>query len=557
MYFRQILFLSGQSISALFALISIFTLVGITDLLGLVLIGEFVSRLLGVESAVSILSFNFNTMAINELAFALIMAFVVKAIIGVLSNYYIFKKSASVEAELKSRLIEAYQSRSYLHFISRELAEYITSINNWVPQYSRLVFLSLIRLVAEMLVGVMTLSFLLYLNPLAMMTVILLIGSLLVVYFSFLKSQNLKYAKVFKSSSIELMSLAKQALEGFKEIRSMQAETYFLDSIKHSANLMSDAQAKSNVISNSARYFFEFGLVLFIVSFPLLLSDSSFSDLVPILAVFAAASMRIVTLFGLLNITMTQLSFNRQIVSSLYRDLSKKSEVKQPTSPKLEEHINNIELQNVCFRYDDEQFILKDVSLKINSGEKIAIIGQSGSGKSTLLDILLGFVEPQSGNLKYHFSSGRVSSCIHPSSFTYIPQGSFMINGSVIDNLLFQSQHDFKDDSVQLAVETSNIDFLGTKKDRNKKIGDSGSGLSGGQVQRLALARALLQGKDILVLDESTNAVDNASEKAIISSLLKRYNSSTIIYVTHREGALGLFDIVYRVESGHVVRMVN
>jgi len=560
-YCKEIISVSGIGGAAIAWLFVAFVFVGVFEVLGLAFVAVFVGGLLDVPPPLGVLGvFDFQIDVIS-LSVGLVVIFGVKALAGVGVNYFVFRTAAIVEADLKLRLLRAYQSMPYSSFSARDQSNYITAITTWAPQFSGLVFLNLLKISAEILIGLFIFAFVFSVSPVGISSLFLIVGSMLAVYFLGLKEKNAFYSRLYKGSSVDVVTVVKQALAGFKEIRSMQAEAVFSGLLEHSSLRMASAQARSSVISNSARYFLELGIVVFIVFFVFLLSENSLLALIPTLAVFAASAMRIVSLFGLLNVGLTQLSFNRRIVRALFEDLRFESMSRTGSNLK---HVHSASdqlpgdpdgwclcLEHASFKYPGaNEELLSDVNLEIKAGDKIAIVGPSGAGKSTLLDLILGYVEPTSGTVSRPFV-GDIGSARGELRFTYIPQSTFMVSGSVADNILFNTAHELSGGDVQDAIRLAEIDFLGSDADWARDVGDSGCELSGGQRQRVALARAILQCSGLLVLDEATNAVDADKERAIIENLTDNLNCA-VIWVTHREEYTKYFDRIYVVEGGRV-----
>ena len=204
----------------------------------------------------------------------------------------------------------------------------------------------------------------------------------------------------------------------------------------------------------------------------------------------------------------------------------------------LYDEINDITFKNVYFSYDGE-CVLENISATINKAELTAITGSSGIGKSTLLKLITGVYTPDSGEIilntkkgAFDISKGTVG------LFSYVPQGNMIFSGTIKDNITFASNN-YNDEEINMALKCSCCDeFLNAlPMGIDTYIGEKGTGLSEGQVQRLAIARALLSKNKILLLDEATSALDEKTEKTILKniSLIK---DLTCIIVTHKTAAL-------------------
>ena len=217
------------------------------------------------------------------------------------------------------------------------------------------------------------------------------------------------------------------------------------------------------------------------------------------------------------------------------------------------EDLSALSLENVSFDYGREK-VLNSVSMSINKGETVCIVGNSGSGKSTLFKLLLGVYEPTSGEIKIKNADGALFSGMRCAKnlFAYVPQGNFLFTGTIRENVLFFAEETLSDEEIKQVLATAQADFVFDLPDGLDTIlTERGAGLSEGQQQRLAIARALLSNRPILLLDESTSALDSHTEKELLSAIQALQNK-TCILVTHRPAALAIADKVYEILDGEV-----
>ncbi|MBN1870834.1 MAG: ABC transporter ATP-binding protein [Candidatus Omnitrophica bacterium] len=214
-----------------------------------------------------------------------------------------------------------------------------------------------------------------------------------------------------------------------------------------------------------------------------------------------------------------------------------------------------LRVEKVSFAYPQHPDVLRDINISIPKGQMIAFVGKSGAGKSTLIDIIMGFYEPIKGSVSF---DGMPLQEFNVDSYRrhvgYVPQESVLFNASIRDNLLW-AKPDATDEELRnacrLAFADEFIDNLAEKY--NTLVGDRGVRLSGGQVQRIALARALLRRPDLLILDEATSALDTHSERVIQKALENILHSTTVIVVAHRLSTIKKADCIYVLDSGCII----
>ena len=219
-----------------------------------------------------------------------------------------------------------------------------------------------------------------------------------------------------------------------------------------------------------------------------------------------------------------------------------------------------VSFNDVSFRYGDGINAVEGITFCLPRGAKAAIIGSSGSGKSTLTKLLLSLYEPQSGEIELFGANtrnlGRENVLSH---ISYVPQDSFMFPESIKDNIISGMPYDETrlEKACREAEILSFISGLPLKFDT--VLSESGENVSGGQKQRIAMARAFYRDADIVVLDESTSALDPATEKAVLDTFYRSVgeHGKTAVVVAHREAAIAPCDIVIRLERGKIVEIVD
>jgi ABC-type bacteriocin/lantibiotic exporter with double-glycine peptidase domain len=226
-----------------------------------------------------------------------------------------------------------------------------------------------------------------------------------------------------------------------------------------------------------------------------------------------------------------------------------------PTSSMLENITSAfIEFKNITFGYTKNTTILKNISLNIFSGEIVAIVGTSGEGKTTFIKLLLSLLDDYKGSI--HIISNNKIINVSPETrnlISYVPQGNTLFSGSIADNLR-NGDPSATENEIESALKSACAWNFITKLQHktNTIIGERGIGLSEGQAQRIAIARAFLRKKPILILDEATSALDVNTETQILKSIKNLDYSPTCIIITHRPSALSICNRVFRLENGNI-----
>lgn len=216
-----------------------------------------------------------------------------------------------------------------------------------------------------------------------------------------------------------------------------------------------------------------------------------------------------------------------------------------------------IEFDNVSFGYKEGVNVINNISFDIKPGETVALVGPSGQGKTTIIRLLLSLIHPSDGDLyisNYEDGNKGVVCKDHRELISYIPQGNTLFSGTIRTNISYGNNNASFEDIVGACEAACALDFINDLDDKfDTKLGEKGHGISEGQAQRIAIARAFLRTKPILILDEATSALDAITEINVLRAIKNLKHKPTCIIITHRPGALAICDRILRLENGNLI----
>lgn len=384
------------------------------------------------------------------------------------------------------------------------------------------------------------------------------ITSLFVLIFYLKTDKKLKNIASFR---VKLFGeIFKHVIETFsiiKEIKIYSKQNFFINKFTTIRSNLETFLFKRDFLIKLPKIVFEFlavSLIIFLIVVFLIL-DKNTSELFTLLSLMAVAVVRLLPSFNQLSISLTHFGSYKISFEILAREieiyfLKKKNENNINKNKLLLESkfsIPEILIENIYFNYDENKDAgLKDISLSIKKGEMIGIIGRSGAGKSTLVNIMLKLLEPKRGKVLF---KEEESSC------GYVPQDIFLLDSSLKKNIaLGQIENEIDEKKLMDVIKKCELEnFIKMhKKGVDLILGERGIRISGGEKQRIGLARTLYSEKKIIILDEATSALDNKTEKSIMDSILKLKNELTIIIVAHRLSTLQHCDRVIYLENGYI-----
>ena len=267
---------------------------------------------------------------------------------------------------------------------------------------------------------------------------------------------------------------------------------------------------------------------------------------------FIALSSSFIEPFSKFIGTVSQFFLLKSYFNQIYEIIDSKSFINRVSGKEID-HIDKIEVKEVSFAFSEfDKNILDNINLVINKGEKIAIVGKSGSGKSTLLKILTNLYPLKKGEVFINDES--VESFSNQSirkKMSYVTQNSTVFGESLYDNL-FLSKDEMDTEKLEDVLQVTDLlDVSSSYSGLNTLISENGQNLSGGQIQRISIARCLLNNPDVLILDEPTSSLDNISENKILSYIYS--SKTTVIVVAHRLNTIKRMDRIIVLDNGRLV----
>lgn len=376
---------------------------------------------------------------------------------------------------------------------------------------------------------------------------------------------------IISQSNENSVKIVQEGFGSIKDIIINNSHEFYINKFKNIDSRLRYKQAENAFLSTYPKYPLESISIITIVFIALIYSTNNKInyEIITTLSVFALGGQKLLPLIQSIYFNWSSARSRIEDIKIVLRSIKykKNREYSSIQNKSKEPKIFNkkIELRNVFFKYkENRENTLEKINLTINKGEKIGIIGETGCGKSTLLDILMGLLEPSSGELlidnKLINKKNKLLLNSWHQSIAHVPQNIYLQDISFKENIAFGSTlENINQSSIINAAKIANIHNLikSTENGYDTKIGERGTKFSGGQVQRIAIARALYKKSNILFLDEATSALDKITEKQILKRIMNLDNELTIIIITHRFSTISDCDRIYKVENREIKAVKN
>ena len=552
--FSKLLFIVNKKYSSLIFFIFMIIFSGVLDLGSLSVVLPFFETIFGQGEMVSLKSDKyflnyitnmFSDNLLKNFSFFLIFIFFLKMIVSIFINGYITAFVFKNIANLQVKLLRSYLQLEYSQFLKDIPSTYVRNIREFSTQCLQ-ALQAYLTIISEIVILSIIMVYLLFIDFASVISILLIFSLLGVFYSSFFRPMLIKFGERRINAIKIVYKIITESISGFREINLLKKNNFFLKIIKEKSYQIYKNEVKASVISFSPRYLIEFIIIFLIIAYFYFSFNSGqkVEDILPIVGVFGLASIRILPGVSSIIHNTTIINFISPIIDEIFSILKKNSfQNNKEQIHKNDKLINfeTIEFKNLNFKYEKSKSkILNDFNFKINKGELVALFGETGKGKSTFLDVFLGFHKNFTGEIFINNNSIDTEQYkgMLQGNASYIPQKPFFLNDSILRNITLENNDNLIDEiklNKILNCCLINEMFKKNKINLSTILGEEGVQLSGGEMQKINLARGLYNSKQLLILDEATNNLDEKSETEIILNL-KKYNSDMlIILVTHNK----------------------
>ena len=548
------------------------------ELLGISILIPFVTALLNpeklleniyIEKVMLLFRMDGQSGMVTVLGMGIIAIYVIKNAFLLFSTYFQTKFQWNIRKELSTTMLNSYMNRQYTFFIERNSSELLRGLDNDIVG----VYETILQIFAAVSAGMVIIVLSIFIIQTDVFMALSLLGTALLcvcIIFLVFKKIISDSGKENREAISSRIKTATQAIFSIKEIMVMQRKSYFSNHYRKACEKEQKCNIKALMISKSPEKVIEvvfvFGIIFMV--YVKMFTGMDASNYIPQLAAFAVAAIKMLPNIYTLSHSMTQILYFKPSVDETYENiveakrnrLDKNVVVCDNQNVDFEELRKDfvLSLEDVYWKYSNSKnCVLDGISLEIKKGDVIAFIGKSGAGKTTLADVMLGLLPIERGCVTINGINIYSIPHVWSKLVGYVPQSVNLLDESIRSNVIFGLEEKEDDDTLVWRVlrEAHLDEFVRSLPEQlDTLIGERGVRFSGGQCQRLAIARALYYDPEIIVFDEATAALDIETERAVMDSINSLKGVKTMIIIAHRLETIKMCNKIYEVEDGKLVQ---
>ena len=493
--------------------------------------------------------------------FLFILFYLFKILMTLFIHWMTLTYYLNLQVYLSRKLFRKYLYQNFTFHVNRNSSELIRNIKDNIVEFASFGFGSLLILMTESFIIFGILVFLLYIHTKITLCILAVLIIVFVIFNFVFSARSLRLGKMSLDHGKLYIQHLYQGLNSIKEIKILNRQESFLNNFVFHHKELTKINTKIGFIDYLPRAWLELIIILCISfsAFFLHFSNVSILNYFPLFGLYAAVTLRILPSCSKIFAAIQRFKFGIAKIENLYDEFNLETEFYNTDKNTYKKNFKNeIELENISFKYSGQNYsIFKKVNLKIKKNTKVGVVGKSGSGKSTLIDMLLGLIEPTEGKIYIDGIDLKKNITGWQKNIGYVAQNIILTDDSLKKNIAFGLEDNFIDNNkIMDSIKKADLEEFLNKlpEGLETRVGEFGSKLSGGQLQRIGIARALYNDPEILFLDEATSSLDKETENNVINTVMSLKNK-TIIIISHKYSAIEKCDMIVEVKDEKIKKI--
>jgi len=484
----------------------------------------------------------------------IVFLFLFKTIFMVIITFFQSKFLSKQKADISSSLFTLYLKQNYTFHLNSNSSLLFKNIHTETWHVNMYVA-ALIQIIVESSLVISVFAILIIIEPIGTIFISILLGLSSYLFFKKFKNRISDWGKkgVYLNEAISKITL--ESFNGIRELILYDKLKSVNDRYNKTINSKAEIEIKHQVMSQLPRFFIELiGIIsIMVLVFIMLLQSKSSLNIISVASVFVAGTFRMMPSFNRILTSLQNLRFYKEPLKLVYDEFQKLNTDYLNDGLSDFSFESDVTLENVSYGYDDKKVILNNINLSISKGKTIGVIGESGAGKSTFVSLLTGLIKPTKGEILIGNKPLNENVKNWQNLVGYVPQSIFLLDDTILNNITLEYDQEKIDfERVNKCINDSQLnEFVNSLPDKlNTVVGEKGSLISGGQLQRIGIARALYSNPSILILDEASSALDSKTEGKLMDLIYNDLKGLTKVIISHNKSNLDKCDQVYEIKKG-------
>jgi len=496
----------------------------------------------------------------QELLFNIGVVILFSLIVGNITALYVLYKSSKfgyeIGQDISRRLFIKYLNKPYMFHVNNNSSQLVARVQLESMRITNNVIQPFMLLNTRIFTVIFLTLGIIMINIYTGLIILLSLSFIYVMLYKVLRRNLSINGRQITESNAKRQTMLDEAMFSIKDIILKRCGNVIIRKFDSAGKVLTEAQSQSNFISKSPKYFIELITlsVIIILILSWLADGDNLSSNIAMVALYAIAGYKLLPAIQQIfsSVAVIKSNINAfEIIKPDFLDDHTTENTDEPKSNNKMEFSDSVTLDNVTFSIEN-QVILDSVNIRIKKNGITAFVGKTGSGKSTAANILMGLYKPTSGTIRIDSTAFHEIPDTFQNIIGFVPQNIFLLDDSIAANVAFYDEID--EERVKNACKMAHVDeFADSLPEKlNTPVGQNGAKLSGGQIQRIGIARALYRNPDIIIFDEATSALDNDTERLIMNTITELSSKKTMVIIAHRLTTIKQANAIYVLEKGRI-----
>lgn len=498
-------------------------------------------------------------------AFIIFLVFLIKNSFLIFIEYFQGQVLKKIRYSTSIKIFDVFLKKDYEFFLNTSksliLRILIADVSKSISFYTEL-----IRFSKEIFLGIFAFVLIFFVNKLIAVIILSSLSIFIILYFFYVKKKINNLGKEVNFLVGEQYKIINESIESIKEVFISNKQKNIFELFKNKVFKVEKNFFLNNFIQSLPKFFLEILAIssILLVSIIIVFSSQNINLIIPIMSLAAVATIRLIPSFNSLSKSISMMIYLFPAFKNIAEILPQKMKNdKDLNSAKTNDYnFKQLKFDNVNFFYEKNKIVLNNINFVISKGDKFGIYGMSGTGKSTILDLMVGLIKPQRGQVLVNEKPILEENNLRNwrNLIGYAPQSSCFINDTLEKNIsFFENEKMINNQNIDKAIKQANLNYFIENSFSGKKVmlGDRGLKVSGGERQRISIARALYVNPELLILDETTSALDLETENKILNELGNNFKEKTIIIISHKPKTLRICDKIMILENNTIKEIIE